>query len=267
MAGTSKEQQRRMRDYRARQEVHARRSRRTRRDSIIGGALAAIVLLGGAGAVALQQGGAADPAATDLSATDPAPTLPVDTVPPEGENSPDVPDPSLAEGRTWEGTLTINGVPLAVELDGAAAPQSVAAVLADAQSGYYDGKTCHRMTTNPGFQVLQCGSVDGSGMGDPAWRFGPIENAPADDQYPQGTIALARAGGDAYSNGHQFFLVYGDTTIPSDAAGGYSVIGRVTDGLDALQEAVISAGTATDAPNPADAAPAIPVTIDGFVLE
>lgn len=249
---TKQEQERRVRDYRARQTVHQRRQRRQRRDSIIGGALALVVLAGGTALLSTLQP-PADPAAT-------APPSPTETTAAEST----VPDPSLAEGRTWTGALTINGIELGVELDGAAAPQAVSAVLADTQGDYYDGKTCHRLTTSEGFSVLQCGSTDGQGGGDPSYMYGPIENAPADDVYTEGTIAMARQGNNAESNGHQFFIVYGDTTIPSDSAGGYSVIGRVTSGLDQLTADVISLGTeggVTDGP------PAEPVAIDDFVLQ
>lgn len=249
---TKQEQERRVRDYRARQAVHERRRRRQVRDSVIGGVLAAVVLFGGIGVLSLVQP-PAEPAET------PAPTA-VETEEPTST----VPDPSLAEERTWTGTLTLNGVALEVELDGAAAPQAVSAVLADTLSGYYDGKTCHRLTTSETFRVLQCGSVDGQGSVDPSYTYGPIENAPADDLYVEGTIAMARQSNNADSNGHQFFIVYGDTSIPSDSAGGYSVIGRVTSGLDDLQESVIAAGTEGDVP---DGPPAEPVTIDGFVLQ
>lgn len=196
-------------------------------------------------------------------AEDPAETAaptPSEPVAPEST----VPDPSLAEERAWTGTLTLNGIDLGVELDGAAAPQAVSAVLQDSQQDYYDGKTCHRLTVSEGFSVLQCGSVDGQGSGDPSYMYGPVENAPAEDFYAEGTIAMARQSGNADSNGHQFFIVYGDTTIPSDPAGGYSVIGQVTSGLDELQESVISLGTEGGVP---DGPPAEPVTIDDFVLQ
>lgn len=250
---TKQEQERRVRDYRARQTVHQRRQQRQRRDSLIGAALALVVLAGGTALLSTLQ--PADPAAPSASET-PAPT--------ETAAESLVPDPSLAEGRTWTGALTINGIELGVELDGAAAPQAVSAVLADTQRDYYDGKTCHRLTTSEGFSVLQCGSTDGQGSGDPSYMYGPVENAPADDLYTEGTIAMARQGGNADSNGHQFFIVYGDTTIPSDAAGGYSVIGRVTSGLDQLTADVISLGTEGGVP---DGPPAQPVAIDDFQLQ
>ncbi|GAA1418430.1 peptidylprolyl isomerase [Agrococcus citreus] len=254
---TKQEQERRVRDYRARQTVHQRRQRRQRRDSIVGALAALVVLVGGTALLSTVQP-PADPAETAPAASETAPA------PGETQAESLVPDPSLAEGRTWTGSLTINGIELGVELDGAAAPQAVSAVLADTQRDYYDGKSCHRLTTSEGFSVLQCGSADGQGSGDPSYMYGPVENAPADDVYVEGTIAMARQGNNADSNGHQFFIVYGDTTIPSDAAGGYSVIGRVTSGLDQLTADVISLGTQDGAP---DGPPAEPVAIDDFQLQ
>jgi peptidyl-prolyl cis-trans isomerase B (cyclophilin B) len=50
--------------------------------------------------------------------------------------------------------------------------------------------------------------------------------------------------------GSQFFIVSQDSRIPSDAAGGYTIFGKITSGLDLL-EPVISAGVeggASDGP-------------------
>jgi peptidyl-prolyl cis-trans isomerase B (cyclophilin B) len=84
-----------------------------------------------------------------------------------------------------------------------------------------------------------------------------VENAPADNVYPAGTIAMARQGDNASSMGSQFFLVYANTTIPADSAGGYTVFGHVTSGLDvvtAVADAGVKAGTEV---------PATDVTIQG----
>jgi peptidyl-prolyl cis-trans isomerase B (cyclophilin B) len=53
---------------------------------------------------------------------------------------------------------------------------------------------------------------------------------------------MARQGGNAYSQGSQFFILYKDSTIPADAAGGYTVLGSVTSGLDQLQKKITDAG-------------------------
>jgi peptidyl-prolyl cis-trans isomerase B (cyclophilin B) len=245
----------RLRRYNARQAVHAHKVRRRTRDNVVRIVVAVLVIaLAAFTQVLYFTAGPGVP-----------PPAPAETTEPddEGSNAEAVPDASLAEARTWSGQLTINDVPLEIELDGAAAPQAVSAFVGDVQTDYYPGKTCHRLTDN-GFFVLQCGSVDGAGGSDPAYTYGPVENAPADDLYPAGTIAMARASGDAFSNGHQFFIVYDDTTIPADAAGGYTVIGTVTGGLDELIEKVTSQGI-TDGAN--DGAPVVPTTITSVTVE
>ncbi|WP_062517148.1 peptidylprolyl isomerase [Demequina gelatinilytica] len=157
--------------------------------------------------------------------------------------SPEPPDPTYAEGRTWSVTMDTNQGELVMELDGAAAPQAVASFIKLAEDGYFDGTGCHRLTT-AGIYVLQCGDPTGLGTGGPAYRYGPIENAPADDVYPAGTIAMARVRDNGESMGSQFFIVYEDSTIPSDSAGGYTVLGHLTAGTDRVVS-VANAGTIT----------------------
>lgn len=249
----------RLKGYKARQAMHAFRIRRRKRDNWIAVVAIVVVAIGATFAqLAYFSAGPGKPAAT----AEPEPE-PTETLPAEGENVGDVPDPALAEARTWTGTLSINDVPLGIELDGATAPQGVASFVSLSQKGFYADVSCHRLT-NDGFFVLQCGDPEGDGSGGPGYSYGPIENAPTDDVYPAGTIAMARQGGDAYSNGSQFFIVYEDTTIPSDAAGGYTVLGSVTSGLDELKAQVIDKGIeggVTDGP------PAVPVVITGVTVE
>lgn len=168
---------------------------------------------------------------------------------PAVENSELVPDPALAESRLWTGSMNVGEATLGLELDGINAPQAVANFLALSESGFYQGVTCHRLVTD-GIFVLQCGDPAGTGSGGPGYNFGPIENAPADDTYATGSLAMARVGGNGNSMGSQFFIVYQDSRIPSDNAGGYTVFGKITSGLDQLGP-VVSAGVqggASDGP-------------------
>jgi len=165
------------------------------------------------------------------------------------ENAAEVPSPDLAEGRIWTGSMQVGSATLELELDGEQAPQAVANFLSLSQSGFYNGVICHRLVTN-GIYVLQCGDPSGNGSGGPGYNFGPIENAPADDLYQTGVLAMARVGGNGSSMGSQFFIVYEDSRIPSDSAGGYTVFGKITSGLEGLNE-VIEAGVqggGTDGP-------------------
>jgi len=179
------------------------------------------------------------------------------------------PDAALAESRTWTGELTLNGdIVLGIELDGVNAPQATAGWVQAASDDYYAGKTCHRLATSQGFAFLQCGSLDGTGAGDPAFSYGPIENAPADGVYPAGTIAMARTPDDAYSNGHQFFIVTDATTLGTDTAGGYTVVGVVTSGLADLIDKVTSQGIdpAQIGADGTTGAPLVPTSITSLTL-
>lgn len=250
----------RLKGYTARQTVHSRKITRRRRDNVIATVVGVLVItLAVFTQVAYFSSGpgapAPDPSASPEAEGDADIT---------GSNVGDIPSPDLAENRLWTGELTLNDVDLAIELDGVNAPQAVAVFVQEVEQDYFPGKICHRLT-NGGAFILQCGSLDGTGAGDPSFSFGPIENAPADDFYPAGTIAMARGGGDAYSNGHQFFIIYEDTTIPSDSAGGYSVIGTITAGLDALKTGVTDAGL-TPGSSETDGSPIIPTTISNVTL-
>ncbi len=252
----------RLREFNAKQTVHADQIRRRRRDNIVAAiAVVGVVALATVAQVVYFTSGPGTPVPTPTpsasASADPAASAPA------GENTGNVPSADIAAGRDWTGTLQLNDVQLGVTLDGAAAPQGVSAVVSLAQSGFYTGKTCHRLTDG-GFDVLQCGSADGQGSGDAGFTFGPVENAPSDNVYPAGTIALARQGGNGYSMTTQFFIAYGDTTIPADAAGGYTVIGRVTSGLDQLVDQIASKGVAGGG---SDGKPNVPTFIREFELQ
>lgn len=227
------------------------RAARHRRNVVVGSiAGAAVVVV--AIAIAVAQGAGSSSAA-------PTPTASLDTSPRTG-NGGVLPAASLAEDRTWTGTITTNRGDIGIELDGAAAPQAVANFVALGAEGYFDQTKCHRLVTT-GIHVLQCGDPTASGQGGPGYSWGPIENAPADDVYPAGTIAMARQSGNGESMGSQFFLVYEDSTIPSDSAGGYTVFGKVTtSGLDVLQ-AIADEGTVQVTPQLT--APVSDVIIEG----
>ena len=231
-------QRRRNQEFQAR--IDKKRARAQVRNRVVSAvAIGSLVAGGGVFAAFSFGAGGSDPVVTQ-----PAATLVATATPAAGIDTGDVaPDPATAEAREWTATVDTNLGPLTLALDGAAAPQAVASFVHLADLGFFDGVQCHRLTT-AGIYVLQCGDPTGSGSGGPDYRFGPIENAPADDVYPAGTVAMARVGNSAESMGSQFFLVYADSMIPSDAAGGYTVFGTVADGL-AIVEDVAAAGTTT----------------------
>ncbi|HHW50717.1 MAG TPA: peptidylprolyl isomerase, partial [Pseudoclavibacter sp.] len=96
----------------------------------------------------------------------------------------------------------------------------------------------------------------------PGYSYGPIENAPDDEQYSSGVIAMARTSDNAYSQGSQFFIVFGDSTIPDDSVGGYTVIGSITSGLDVITD-IAAEGVADGT----DSTPAETVTLSDITVE
>lgn len=232
-------------------------ARKHRQRIVAGSVVGALVVVIAVVAAVVANGSDDTPGASGdpVTAGAPAPTG-------EPTNSDLVPDPALAEGREWTGELTLDSGTVQISLDGAAAPQAVANFVTLAQDGFFDDTKCHRLTTE-GIFVLQCGDPEATGTGGPGYSWGPIENAPADDTYPAGTIAMARQGGNGSSMGSQFFLVYEDSKIPSDAAGGYTVFGQVTSGLDVIT-AIADAGTAGGS---SDGAPVSDVIIEGVKIQ
>jgi peptidyl-prolyl cis-trans isomerase B (cyclophilin B) len=245
----------RLRAYQARQTVHETKVKRRVRDNWIAGLAVVVVLALAVTTQLLFFAKPGTPSASGSPSASPSASAAANTLPPK----------TLAGNRDWTGTLTINGIALGVDLNGAAAPQAVSSTIALTQKGFYDGLSCHRLTDG-GFYVLQCGDPQGNGQGGPGYSYGPIENAPADNVYPAGTLAMARQGDNATSQGSQFFIVYKDTTIPSDSVGGYTVIGKVTSGLDKLITDVADKGI-TPGSSANDGAPKVATTIGSFTLK
>lgn len=254
-----REARERLRAYQARQEVHEVRGRRRRRDNLVG-------IIGGIAVAALAVTTQVVYFTSGPGAPAPEPSVSASPSAEAGQNV-GAPDASLAESRVWTGELVFNGdVTLGISLDGAKAPQAVAGWVQDVQDGYYVDKTCHRLGDAEGFQLIQCGSIDGTGAPDPDFSYGPVENAPADGLYPAGTIAMAR-GDSQYSNGHQFFIITGDTTLPT-TTGGYTIVGTVTSGLDQLVEKITSAGIdPSTVGGDGTGKPLVPTTITSVTLQ
>lgn len=186
------------------------------------------------------------------------------SAPPADPNVKDVgTPPATGEPRTGTQTMTITtnvGV-IKVQVDDAKAPCTAASFTHLASKKFFDNTKCHRMTTSQ-LYVLQCGDPSGTGRGGPAYQFAE-ENLPVDRRpaYPQGTFALANAG--AGTNGSQFFIVYQDS---ADLPANYTVLGRVTEGLDLVKKVAEAGVTPTDPQNPSDGAPKTEVRINSLTV-
>lgn len=260
----NREMRRRIAQMEARRALRRDQLQRRKRDNIIGGSAILAAIAAGVLIQLTVFNSNPTPAEVEqlrrgLEETIPDPGA---SASPQATNAAHIPSPEIAAGRVFAGTLATNQGDIEVELDGRAAPQAVAVFKTLADEGFFEGKNCHRLTTAPSMGVLQCGSVDGKGAGDPEFQWGPVENSPKDGSYPAGTIAVAR-GQSTSSNGTQFFIAYKDSTITQDT-GGYTIMGKVTGGLDVVRR--IAEGGVTEAGRQ-DGAPNIAVTIDTLTLD
>ncbi|SNR32470.1 peptidylprolyl isomerase [Blastococcus mobilis] len=153
-------------------------------------------------------------------------------------------------------TMSTSAGDIGLTLDRAKAPCATASMVHLAEQDFFDDTPCHRLTTSPGLEVLQCGDPSGTGMGGPSYEF-PTQ-VTGDETYPRGTIAMANSGQG--TDGSQFFLVYGDSLENNP---NYTVLGTI-DGpglevLDQIAEAGVEGGTT-------DGAPATPVTITDMAV-
>ncbi len=107
------------------------------------------------------------------------------------------------------------------------------------EAGYYDGIGFHRVA--PGF-VIQGGDPEGTGAGGPGYTIADEEVV---GEYGRGIVAMARTP-EPNSQGSQFFIVLDDAARGSlDAAGTYTIFGRVVEGMDVV-DAIVERGPASD---------------------
>lgn len=157
-------------------------------------------------------------------------------------------------------TLRTTAGEIGLVLDRALAPCTVHSMLSLAGQGYFDGSPCHRLTTAPGLQVLQCGDPTGSGSGGPGYAF-------ADEIFPsltygRGYLAMANAGPN--TNGSQFFMIYGDASALSPR---YTVFGTVTEaGLKVVDQVAKAGDDGSFDPQPGGGKPVRDVTIQQAVV-
>lgn len=159
-------------------------------------------------------------------------------------------------------TLVTNCGNIVITTVGAKAPITLTALSTLARGGYFDLSLCHRLTTDNIF-VLQCGDPTAKGAGGPAWSPYPDENLPQQftNNYPAGTVAMANPGRPD-TNGSQFFLVYGDTTLGAS----YTMWGTITSGLDIVRT-IAAGGVKAGGRSPGDGTPQKTIAIERVLLK
>lgn len=155
-----------------------------------------------------------------------------------------------------------------LELDGKAAPLTVANFLKLVDSGFYDGTVFHRLI--PGFMAQGGGYTPGNKLKEPK---DTVPNESGNGlQNLRGTIAMARTG-DPHSAGSQFFINVVDNVganpntanldpVKHTTKGrwGYAVFGFVFEGMDVVDK-IVNAKTLNNGPGGAPA-PVVPIIVN-----
>jgi peptidyl-prolyl cis-trans isomerase B (cyclophilin B) len=263
----------------------AQRAKARRKYALAGGAAAVVLVIGVVGLIVTLGGDdqtvntaanptvPATPATTTTSSTPPSSSEPpaplsrpqalpavVDCQYPSIQQTPakpvtpPPPGPITTEG-TVPATMQTSAGPIGLALDRALAPCTVNSFLSLAKQGFYSGSQCHRLVTNPGLQVLQCGDPTGSGSGGPGYTV-PDEVFP-ELTYARGYVAMANTG-QPNSGGSQFFLIYGDSRLPPS----YTVFATISpDGLKVIDQIAKAGSDESLEPSPGGGKPNQPVTI------
>jgi peptidyl-prolyl cis-trans isomerase B (cyclophilin B) len=269
------------------QERRAERARRRRQVAVVTAAAVVVLVLAGVVLLSTLGGGSDDPAveaeappAEPGTAAVTPEAIPAEVAPPPVRPEPlpatvscEYPADGLPAARPAEPppaadvsaqgtvavTLDTSAGPVPLTLDRELAPCTVNSFVSLAEQGYFDTTPCHRLTTNPGLQVLQCGDPTGSGSGGPGYTF-------ADETFPEltygrGILAMANSGPD--TNGSQFFMVYGDGQLPPD----YTAFGTITpEGLEVVDEVARAGHDGSLDPNPSGGTPVDPVVIQSATV-
>ena len=157
------------------------------------------------------------------------------------------------------GTKTVNvktsAGDMTFELDLAKAPCTANSFAYLAGKKYFDGTSCHRLTTK-GIFVLQCGDPSGTGRGGPGYRF-EDEFAGNPNTHERGVISMANAGPG--TNGSQFFIVYkNDSGLESK----YTIFGTVTKGIENVEKVAAAGVKSGDGDGP----PKTPVKFESVTV-
>jgi len=264
------------------QDRRMERSKRRKKVASITAAVVVVAVIGAVVAFSLLGGGSTPPASNNAAAPSssaaPPPSavnIPTQVAPPlkrptafpatvncaypaDGQPAkPATPPPGAnvsAQGSV-PATVATSAGQIGLTLDRALAPCTVNSFLSLARQGYFDNTPCHRLTTSPGLQVLQCGDPTGTGSGGPGYKF-------ADETYPQltygrGYLAMANAGPN--TNGSQFFMIYGDASALTP---NYTVFGYITPpGLQVLDTVAKAGDDGSMDPSPGGGKPNMKVTL------
>lgn len=158
-------------------------------------------------------------------------------------------------------TITMeDGKEIVVELDPAAAPNTVANFISLIEDGFYDGLIFHRVI--PDF-MIQGGDPEGNGSGGPGYSIeGEFSSNGFENNisHERGVISMARTP-DPNSAGSQFFIMVKEAP---HLDGEYAAFGKVIEGMETVDAIVTAERGDMDKPLEDQKMKTVKVDIKGF---
>jgi cyclophilin family peptidyl-prolyl cis-trans isomerase len=143
------------------------------------------------------------------------------------------PPMQIDTSKEYAATISTAKGDIVISLDAVAAPLTVNNFVFLAREGFYDGLTFHRV--EPDF-VVQGGDPAGTGSGGPGYKVDAEIGLP----HIKGAVATARTADqvnpERKSSGSQFYITLEATPFLD---GGYTVFGRVTEGMDVVESIAV----------------------------
>jgi cyclophilin family peptidyl-prolyl cis-trans isomerase len=143
------------------------------------------------------------------------------------------PTMAIDPNKSYVATLKTDKGDITVELNAKDVPATVNNFVFLANDGFYDGVTFYRVIADAegSLHYAQAGDPTGTGNGGPGYDL-PVEKTTTG--FTTGVLAMAKkAEAGAPNNGSQFFFTLQDEPTLD---GKFTAFGRVTSGLDVLQQ-------------------------------
>ena len=206
-----------------------------RRQRILALSVGILVALGGVGTglFLLAKGNKAKPSASPSASPSVGGVACGGTVPEaasqEKKTYKKAPAIGISRNKTYTATMETSCGTIVMKLDPKLGLQTVNSFVFLARKLFFDGLIFHRIARD---FVIQGGDPTGTGSGGPGYKT--VNAPPKDAKYPEGTVAMAKAGTDPPgASSSQFFVVasdHGQQVLTPD----YAVVGLVSKGMDVV---------------------------------
>ncbi|MEI6533068.1 MAG: peptidylprolyl isomerase [Candidatus Roizmanbacteria bacterium] len=134
------------------------------------------------------------------------------------------PKMEIDANKNYSATVHTSEGDITIEFNAKQTPITVNNFIYLAKKGFYNDSIFHRVIKD---FMIQGGDPTGTGAGGPGYKF---NDEKFEGEYTKGTVAMANAGPN--TNGSQFFIMHGNTSLPKN----YVIFGKVTKGIETVDK-------------------------------